>query len=50
MIGDSLSTDIKGGQDFGLKTIWINRNVNKTDKIKPDYEVTNLSDIYNIIT
>jgi putative hydrolase of the HAD superfamily len=50
MIGDSLSTDIKGGKDSGLRTIWINRTGNKTDEIKPDYEVTNLLEILKIIT
>jgi putative hydrolase of the HAD superfamily len=50
MVGDSLNTDIKGGLDFGLKTIWINRNGNKADEIKPDYEVIKLSEIYKIIS
>ena len=45
MIGDSLTADIKGGKDFGIKTIWFNPNylensddcdvvVNSLDEIK----------------
>lgn len=49
MVGDSLDTDIKGGLVYGLKTIWINRNGEGIDMVKPDYEVTNLSGILKII-
>ena len=50
MVGDSLNLDIKGAQDFGIKTIWINRNNNKAENIKPDYEIANLTEIIKIIT
>lgn len=50
MVGNNLITDIKGGQDFGLMTIWINRNGTETNEIKPHYEVKNLSDIDGILT
>lgn len=50
MVGDSLNSDIRGAQDFGIKTIWINRNNNKFENIKPDYEIANLTEIIKIIT
>jgi putative hydrolase of the HAD superfamily len=49
MIGDNLSTDIKGAQQYGLKTIWINRSSIKPAEIRPDYEITRLSDIFDIL-
>lgn len=43
MIGDSLTSDIKGGKNAEIKTIWFNPTgvVNKAD-IKPDFEVFDL--------
>ena len=41
IIGDRLDTDILGGIDAGLKTIYINR--------KPDYEIKDLREIKNIL-
>lgn len=40
MVGDSLSSDIKGGANAGMKTCWINPEhlSNKTD-VRPDYEL-----------
>ena len=50
MIGDSLSSDIKGGINFGIDTCWYNPNnsVNNT-KFKPTYEISNLMDILDIL-
>lgn len=46
MIGDSLSSDIKGGIDFGIDTLWVNLNgLSANDHIKPRYEVRHLEDI-----
>lgn len=50
MIGDTLKSDIKGAQNSGIKSIWVNRNKSKAEDIKPDYEITNLSEIFRIIT
>lgn len=50
MIGDTLKSDIKGAQNSGIKTIWINRNKSISEYIMPDYEIANLSDIFRIIT
>ena len=39
MVGDSLSSDIKGGINAGLKTVWVNPNHADCGAIKPDYEI-----------
>jgi putative hydrolase of the HAD superfamily len=46
IIGNSLNSDIKGGIQSKIKTIWMNRenNENKSD-IKPDFEISSLNDI-----
>jgi putative hydrolase of the HAD superfamily len=49
IIGDRLTTDIKGGSDAGLTTIWVNRDGGMTDEIKPDYEVATLTEIHKIL-
>ena len=40
MVGDSLSSDIQGGINAGIRTVWVNPDhaENKTD-IHPDYEI-----------
>ena len=50
MIGDSLTADIQGGINYGIKTCWVNlfdkeNNIN----IKPTYEVNNLYDLKDIL-
>lgn len=43
IIGDSLSSDIKGGKNAGIATLWYNPHNGKADgEIRPDYEVTSL--------
>lgn len=50
IIGDSLSADIAGGAGYGLKTCWFNFLGEKLpESITPDYIVTRLSDIKNIL-
>ena len=50
IVGDSLTSDIQGGINFGIDTCWYNPNkiVNET-KIKPTYEISNLMDLKSII-
>ena len=48
MLGDSLTSDMKGGFDFGMETVWLNLN----GKEKPewvDHEIKSLDEIKNII-
>lgn len=49
MIGDSLSADIKGAYEYGLKTIWYNHRNEPTSDVKCDYIVSRLSEVKNIL-
>lgn len=49
MIGDSLSADIKGACEYGLKTIWYNHRNEPTTDVKCDYIVSRLSEVKNIL-
>jgi YjjG family noncanonical pyrimidine nucleotidase len=50
IIGDSLTADIKGGIDFGIKTCWFNlKNQPCSSEIIPDYTVKTLEEIENIL-
>ncbi len=51
IIGDSLTSDIKGGINFGIDTCWYNpRHKNIPEEMKITYIVDNFDDIYSIIT
>ena len=39
MVGDSLSSDIKGGINAGIKTVWVNPDHKDCGDIRPDYEI-----------
>lgn len=45
MVGDSLSSDIKGGINAGLKTVWVNPGHLPCGQIRPDYEIEALSQL-----
>ena len=48
MLGDSLTSDMKGGNAFGMETIWLNlKNEEKPDYI--DHEIKSLDEVKNII-
>ena len=50
IIGDSLSSDIKGGCRVGIKTCWFNPNrIENNTEFKADYEITSLDEIKNIL-
>lgn len=50
MVGDKLTTDIRGGLAAGLTTVWINRNGKPADpEIQPDYEIQHLGEILPLI-
>lgn len=51
IIGDSLSSDIKGGQLAGIDTCWFNpeKKPSSTD-IVPTYEIKMLEELYRILT
>ena len=45
IIGDSLTSDIQGGINVGMRTIWFNPDGQQAEKIHPDYEVKSLMEI-----
>ena len=49
MVGDSLSSDIKGGINAGLKTVWVNPRHEDCGSIKPDHEIEALSQLEGLL-
>lgn len=50
IIGDSLTSDIAGGNRAGIKTIWFNPNGSSNpNNVCYDYEIKNLSEVLNIL-
>ncbi len=49
IVGDSLSSDIQGGVNFGIDTCWYNPNgdLNNTG-LRPTYEIRRLNELYDI--
>ena len=49
IVGDSLSSDIRGGINAGIKTVWVNPGHLESGKIKPDYEIEALSQLETLL-
>ncbi len=51
IVGDSLSSDIRGGTDYGIDTCWFNPNshANRTD-IEPTYEIRFLNEVTDLLS
>ena len=50
IIGDSLTSDIKGGNNVGIKTVWFNPHGKKrTTDVNIDYEVSSLYEIPGLL-
>lgn len=46
MVGDSLTSDIQGGINFGIDTCWYNPNkIRNETPIKPTYEISNFTEL-----
>ena len=45
MIGDSLSSDIKGGINYKLDTCWLNTKALPTNGVMPTYEIKNIIEL-----
>ena len=45
IVGDSLSSDIKGGINAGIKTVWVNPDHKDSGSIRPDFEIEALSQL-----
>ena len=39
IVGDSLSSDIKGGINAGIRTVWVNPDHKPCGEIRPDHEI-----------
>lgn len=50
IVGDSLSSDIRGGVDYGIDTCWFNpdQRVNNTG-IEPTYEIRHLNEVAKLL-
>ncbi len=49
MVGDSLSSDIRGGMNAGLKTVWVNPDHKACAEITPDYEIEYLHQLEDLL-
>jgi len=49
MVGDSLSSDIQGGINAGIKTCWVNPAHKSSGDIHPDYEIEALADLPRLL-
>ena len=49
IIGDSLTSDIKGGQVAGIDTIWMNPQEKEANEIEPTFQIKKLTDLYQIL-
>lgn len=50
LVGDSLTSDIKGGVNAGILTCWYNPSKSCNDTSwKPDYEIQDLHQIYKVL-
>ena len=50
IVGDILTSDIKGGINAGIKTVYFNQNRRKNDTgITPNYEIAKLSDLIKLL-
>ena len=46
MVGDSLTSDILGGINAGIKTVWVNpKGLTAPEHIRPDYEIKALAEL-----
>lgn len=50
ILGDSLSSDIAGGRNAGIKTCWFNpKKLPLTGDVTPDFEISELSEFLEIL-
>lgn len=45
IVGDSLSSDILGGKNADILTVWLNPNAQTAQDIQPDYTIEHLSEL-----
>ena len=49
MVGDSLSSDIKGGINAGIATVWVNPSHGDCGDIRPNYQIEALSQLEELL-
>ncbi len=50
IVGDSLNSDIRGGNDYGIDTCWFNPKQKENDTaIKPRYEIQKLNGLFEFL-
>ncbi len=50
IVGDSLTSDIQGGINYGIDTCWFNRHRKKNDSgIQPTYEISELTELIKVL-
>ncbi|QDQ03259.1 noncanonical pyrimidine nucleotidase, YjjG family [Lysinibacillus fusiformis] len=50
IVGDSLTSDVKGGLQAGIDTCWFNiHEIDNTSEIRPNYEIKKLHELYTIL-
>ena len=49
VVGDSLTSDIQGGINAGVKTVWVNPEHRSCGGIRPDYEIESLSQLEKLL-
>ena len=50
IVGDSLTSDIQGGVNAGIRTCWFNpKGAENTSMLKPDYEITDVAKVLEIV-
>lgn len=50
IVGDSLNSDIKGGNNFGIDSVWINpENIENTSDAQPTFEIRDINELKKIV-
>ncbi len=49
VIGDSLTSDIQGGNNYGLDTCWVNHGKPNTTAIRPTYSIAEVIQVITIL-
>ena len=50
IVGDSLTSDIQGGVNAGIRTCWFNpKGAENTSGLRPDYEITDVGEVLEIV-
>ena len=50
LIGDSLSSDISGGKNYGIDTCWMTpKNTPEDPAVVPDYRISDLRQLLDIL-